>query len=398
MEYGRPIKVLHIIDRWSEGGVRRVVSNISEKLLEDGHQVEVLSYFDTPDTLAGNNGPGRKDSNEGIGITPIGFRRVSVIQAVKRFYEVLNTQQPDIIHDHYGGVWSLLFLTVPRWRRRSLYHVHNEFEVVPGSPDQKRAVRDYLFQRYLLPKYCRVLPVSIPLRSRLLKAQPALQGRCRVVHNSIDPALYEKEHSTGQKVKEVHGIGDRYELLIGNVGRLVYEKGQDTVVEVLGLLRDKGINAAALLVGAGDPVFVGQLREMAEQRGIARHCYFTGHVANSADYYRAMDVFLCTSRQEPFGLTLLEAMACRIPIVGVLPERPGGPDEILSGGHNSLVADRRDAQYIAGQVIRLQEDAELAARVSESGCRTLKYFSHNRMYRVLSDIYRTVVKEAGPQG
>ena len=362
MEYDPPLKVLHIIDSWSEGGVRRVITNISEKLLEDGHQVEVLSYFDTPDTMAGKSGSGGKDSPAGIGFTGMGFRREPPMQTIRRFYEVLNREQPDIIHDHYGGLWSFLFLMVPRWRRRSLYHLHNEFEAVPGSPDQKRVVRDYLFRRYLLPKYGRVVTVSTSLRSRLLKKRPALESRCRVVHNSIDPDRYERVHSTGQNVREAYGIGGRYELLIGNVGRLVYEKGQDTVIEVLGALRGKGINAAALLVGEGDPVFEGRLRKMARQCGIARHCYFAGHVANSADYYRAMDVFLFTSRQEPFGLTLLEAMACRTPIVGVLPEQPGGPEEILSEGHNSLVAVRRDAPYIAGQVLRLHQDVELAAR------------------------------------
>lgn len=102
--------------------------------------------------------------------------------------------------------------------------------------------------------------------------------------------------------------------IIGNVGRLHHDKDQATLLK--GFQRAlPALGQAALLVIMGKGPLEEELKQMAQDLGIAAQVIFTGNVPEAKNYFRAFDVFALTSDHEPFGMVLLEAMAADLPLI-----------------------------------------------------------------------------------
>ena len=108
------------------------------------------------------------------------------------------------------------------------------------------------------------------------------------------------------------------------LGRLVHEKGFDLLLYAAGIAAQRG-TAFELQIGGAGPEG-DALKELAERLGIGGQVHFPGWINDVAGYLADADVFVLPSRREAFGIVVLEAMACGIPIVAT---RTSGPDEIL---------------------------------------------------------------------
>lgn len=384
------MKVLHIVDHWSGGGVPRVIINISEQLIREGHEVKILAYRDgtysSPigEALTVNSGKQR------VAFTTLNASLLTLPATVKKLNKFLRDYQPDIIHDHYGGIWALAYLINKKWAARAIYHVHNEFRVIPDSPDSKRSFRTSLFLRLIIGKYARIVAISKYVKNTITKLTHVEPEKISVVYNSIDAQEFISTRSSNEDVKNQLDLRD-YDVIIGTVGRFVYEKGFDLVLEVMGRLRDSDINAAALFVGEGDADYEQQVKNRARELGIKAHCKFTGRRENVADYMKAMDLFLFCSRQEPFGITLLEAMVCEVPIVAIKQENGGGPDEFLAHDVNALISEKQNPDQLAEFIMSISNDAELRKNLLNGAHKTVHKFTNQKMLIQMMKVYEHVV-------
>jgi glycogen synthase len=121
-----------------------------------------------------------------------------------------------------------------------------------------------------------------------------------------------------------------------------------------------------------DPPYARRLRERAAADDLCAAVRFQPQVtrAEMPALYREHDILLFPSEwEEPFALTLLEAMASGIPIVGTTT---GGSKEILEEGVTGLVFDKGDAAGLARQVRRLASDPELRQAVAREARRRIE--------------------------
>jgi glycosyltransferase involved in cell wall biosynthesis len=153
-------------------------------------------------------------------------------------------------------------------------------------------------------------------------------------------------------------------FVVGVVGRLQPWKRQDTVIRTTRELRLQGIPACALIVGGEafglSPGYGEDLRRLVQELGLEAHVKFTGQVADARPYYAVMDACVNASDAEPFGITVLEAMAVGVPVVA---RRRGGPSEIIDDERTGLLAD----DDLTGALARLAHDHELRTRLGEAG-------------------------------
>jgi glycogen(starch) synthase len=169
-------------------------------------------------------------------------------------------------------------------------------------------------------------------------------------------------------------------------GRLTPEKGVHTVLEAMALLRQDALGRALTLDVVGpdaDPRYARGLRERAERDDIRAAVGFHPQVprAEMPALYREHDVLLFPSEwEEPFALTLLEAMASGIPVVGTLT---GGSREILEERVTGLTFDKGDAAGLARQVRRLVSDAVLRQSVAREA-----RFRIEREFRIETTVER----------
>jgi glycosyltransferase involved in cell wall biosynthesis len=112
-----------------------------------------------------------------------------------------------------------------------------------------------------------------------------------------------------------------------------------------------------------------------------------------AGFYRDADVFLFTSVwPEPFGRTVVEAMASQVVVVGT---RTGGAAEILADGRNALTFEPGDANALAARVMRVTRDPVLRRELARRGRQeALEHFDIKRMTLEIEDFLRCMVDAA----
>jgi glycosyltransferase involved in cell wall biosynthesis len=135
----------------------------------------------------------------------------------------------------------------------------------------------------------------------------------------------------------------------------------------------------------------GELRETARRLGLEGRVGFTGYVEDSAAAMRALDVVVHASTEpEPFGLVIVEAMACGR---AVIASEAGGAAELFSSGVDALGHAPGDAAGLARRIEELAADGGLRARLGAQGRASAeKRFDRARLATELVPIYRAAVR------
>ena len=174
------------------------------------------------------------------------------------------------------------------------------------------------------------------------------------------------------------------------IGQVTRHKGVHTAVEALKLLVQNGHETATLTI-VGDSAakdFQAQLRELISSYALERHVRFTGQVQReeTPQIYQQHDVLIFPSVwDEPFSITVLEAMASGLAVVGTAT---GGSGEIFEDGVNALVFEKENAQQCAACIARLFSDQQLFERVRQQGRFTLE--QKHRLDQMVDTIERSL--------
>jgi glycosyltransferase involved in cell wall biosynthesis len=179
----------------------------------------------------------------------------------------------------------------------------------------------------------RVITVSAALAEEVKWLYGVPDWKLRVVHNGVNCERFDGYVDPGV-VRSRYGIGPLDPTVL-YVGRLTAQKGPDLLLEAVpGILSYRG-DAKVVFVGDGD--MRGALEQRAWQLGVAHAVRFLGAMgANGAlvDLFRSTDVVCVPSRNEPFGVVVLEAWAAGKPVVVT---ENGGPRYLTSHGEDGLV-------------------------------------------------------------
>lgn len=162
-----------------------------------------------------------------------------------------------------------------------------------------------------------------------------------------------------RRSRERWGIAEA-EPLIGCVGCLLPEKGQEFLVRALPQIRASFPSCRLLL--AGDGAARHALERLAEMLGVRMAIHFAGHVGDVSEVYRALDIFVFPSLAEPLGSSLLEAMSWKLPVIAIAS---GAVPEVVEDQRSGLLLPRPDPEAIGEAVVRLISNPELAVRL---GC------------------------------
>jgi glycosyltransferase involved in cell wall biosynthesis len=163
--------------------------------------------------------------------------------------------------------------------------------------------------------------------------------------------------------------------LLGCVGVLLPDKGQQWLIRALAELR-KDL-ADARLVLAGDGPCRGELEKLAAELNLSQAVIFPGFVKDVEAVYAALDVFLLPSFFEAFNNSLLAAMAHQIPCIAF---RRGALTEIIEDGHSGVIVSGPDVSEISRAVKRILLDRTFARQLGEAArARVVFHFTADRM-------------------
>jgi glycosyltransferase involved in cell wall biosynthesis len=157
--------------------------------------------------------------------------------------------------------------------------------------------------------------------------------------------------------RAAHDTPDDAPLLLA-LGRLHRNKAFDVLIDALAELPGH-----YLWLGGVGPLEEA-LRAQADRVGVADRIRFLGWVADTAPLFAASDVFVCSSRHEPFGNIIIEAWLNETPIVAARSEGPGA---LIADDEDGLITPLDDAAAMAGAIRRITGDKSLAIRLADKG-------------------------------
>jgi mannosyltransferase len=217
-----------------------------------------------------------------------------------------------------------------------------------------------------------------------------LKREATVITHGVDTEIYAPPADRAAAFVE-SGLPGRY--AIGCFGRVRAQKGSDVFVDAMVKLLPRYPDFTAVMVGAVTPeqaAFANDLTKRIADAGLASRIIITGELAieEVQRWYRRLTIYAFTSRNEGFGLTLIEAMAAGAALVA---SRAGAAELVVEENVTGKLTPPGDAEALAAALDPLMRDpAAAAAMGARARQRVLEKFSLDVEAGKIAEVYRTL--------
>jgi glycosyltransferase involved in cell wall biosynthesis len=232
----------------------------------------------------------------------------------------------------------------------------------------------------------RVIAISESTRRDVVSRFGLPAERVDVVHCGVDGLFRPLPAAEIESFRQRRGLPGEFIFFIGT---LEPRKNLETLVRayarLLARCRGSGGDAPKLVIGGAKGWYYERVFAAVEELGLVRHVIFPGYVAQEELpwWYGAATLFVYPSYHEGFGLPVLEAMRCGLPVitsnVSSLPE---------VAGDAGLLVGPMDVEELAEAMYRLLQDAALREELSQLGLERAAHFSWERTARETVSVYR----------
>ena len=329
------------------GGSGAVATDLGIALAERGHEVHFITYqqpFRLPAFLP-----------------RIFFHEVDVVRyplfeyppydlaLAVRMHQVVQEHRLDILHAHYAiphatSAWiAKEMLENDDVDVRIITTLHGTDITLVGQDPSFQTITKFSIERS-----DGLTAVSQFLKHETYKAFGCTGCAVEVIHNFVDPVLYNRESHSPQLREQLGSNGDR--AVVMHVSNFRPVKRVRDIVQIFARIRRE---RPAVLVMVGD----GPERTSAEQEArdlnVQDDTYFLGKIDVVAPLLASADLFLLPSQSESFGLSALEALSCGVPVVA---SRVGGIPEVVTDGVTGVLRDVGDVDGMAAASLELLGD------------------------------------------
>jgi glycosyltransferase involved in cell wall biosynthesis len=220
-------------------------------------------------------------------------------------------------------------------------------------------IRNTFLNRFLFKHIVdEIIANSDETRRTILSRNPKLfdENKIKIIYNGIYIDKFDAQDSTN-----IYARKDN-EIIIGNAGRLVKQKGQKYLIELALNLKKRGINYKIIIAGEGK--MENDLRNLVKKNNLQENIEFVGFVENMKSFMDSIDIFVLTSIWEGFGYVLVEAMACSKPVVAF---RISSNPEVIEENVTGYMVDPFDVTSMTDRVVELAENLKLREKMGKAG-------------------------------
>ena len=283
--------------------------------------------------------------------------------------KIIKENNIDIIHSHnYGSkFWSILCkMLMPKLKLFFTIHSITTF-------------RGQNFLKILLHNLFIDENIAISESVKDVSEKYGIKNIKRI-YNGIDVKKYDIVRSSNENCKII------------NVARINHKiKGQDILIKAMNECKNRGYNFKCDLVGGiydyGQPSYE-YLKNLIEELGMQKDVRFLGNRDDVPKLFSQSDIFVLSSREEGFGLTIIEAMSAKIPVIS---SDVFGPKEIIKDG-TGLFFESENFKDLANKIIQLYENKNLRENLVEKAYEYAKGFDMKNMYEKYLAEYEEIIK------
>ena len=369
-------RVLHLIETWGPGGAERVMTDIVAGLPADDWTSVVAPIAD--------GWVSSQARAHGATVVIIPQQRRFDIGYVVALRQLIARERIELVHAHLL-MSSLYGSLAARWAGiPSLATFH-------GSVDVPRASAVLRLKSAILRRTVhRTIFVSEALRADIAPRLGLSADRTGLIHNGVDATNFTPGRDRALRAR--FGIHDDA-IVLGAVGNIRASKAYDVLLHAVARLRDAGLPIHCVIAGqAGWGETQAMVDALMAQLSLESIVHFCGYVDAPQNFLRGVDLFVLSSRSEGFSIATLEAMATGLPVIAT---RCGGPEEIVTHGHDGLLVPVADPAALAGAVQSVLSDPGRRASLGAAARETvLRRFSSQRVVGAYATVYAELLGTA----
>jgi glycosyltransferase involved in cell wall biosynthesis len=242
------------------------------------------------------------------------------------------SKKPDLIHCHLTYPAGFLGAVLnKRMRIPVVITEHSRITNYFRSPLHR------LFVRYAIRNSSATVAVSSSLKSEI---SIRYRRKVEVIHNIVEVERFSIVTPHSQAILNIGFLGG-----LGN-----NNKGLDILLKAATTLNGKNFRYHI----GGDGILLEEYKRMATDLGVSELCTFYGNVLRDeiTGFYSQIDLFILPSRYETFGIVLIEAMACGIPVIATLC---GGPVDIVTT-ETGILIEKENSESLAAAISKMSEN------------------------------------------
>ena len=366
------------------GGSPSAAYYLAFNIAKRGHEISVFT------TSVNSKDSVEKYENVTIYRYGTNFRVISSNISFGRFLKPIK-HDVDVVHTHFdvppGPLAGLRYAKKKNVPLVVTYH--GDWEASYGGLVRRMGVAFH--NKYLVDKVLSYADVIISPSEYYINESRFL-GKYRdkivVIPNGVNLREFDIGHSKEECRKRLRLPLDKKILLF--FGYLAPYKGPDVLVNAMSKIIKHVPDVA--LVFAGKGVMREELEILSKDLGIEKNVRFVGFVEDCLKslYYTAADIFCLPSMMstECYPLTILEAMACGVPIVASMI---GGIPDAVKDGENGLLVQPRDSEVLADTIIYLLENEDVRERMGKNGKEKVKDYSWKKIAEETEKVYEGLI-------
>ena len=366
------------------GGSGVIATELGKMLAEKGHEVHFITSS-TPFRLNKTYANIYSHQVEVNTYSVFQYAPYDIALATK-IAEVIKNEKLDLMHVHYAiphAVCAILGRDMAGSNIGIVTTLHGTDITVLGSDSSlKEAIR------YGIEKSDIVTAVSDSLRDQtydLIKPDKKIE----TVYNFVDEREYFPQDS--KELKAELGIEPDQKVMI-HVSNFRNVKRVQDVVETFSQARQQ-LDCKLLLVGDGPEM--GRIIQQVRDLGLEDHVLFLGKRDSLAEFYNISDIKILLSEKEAFGLVLLEAMACGVPVIG---SNIGGMSEIIEPGVNGYLVELGDTKQAAEYAIEMMSDENKLEELRQGALKTVaERFHSSKILKHYEGLYERLLAKDDTQ-
>lgn len=166
------------------------------------------------------------------------------------------------------------------------------------------------------------------------------------------------------------------------VGRYVHEKGFDLLLESWKTVYEKHPDWQLVFYGSGDTTYY---KKLAKSIGVDKVCSFNGPTKDIKNKYADSNIYALSSRFEGFGMVIIEAMSCGVPVVSFAC--PYGPRYIITNGKDGFLVKEGDTAQLAERICYMIEHPEERIRMGKNATETANKYSIEEIGKQWTELF-----------
>ena len=372
------------------GGIARVVHDLSQRLIKDGHDVTVVTYRDGNTPYFENDKGVKVYRVDNYLIHPNNFidwiMQLNFNMIAKATEIIAKEGKFDCIHAHD---W---LVTYAAKSLKNAFNIPIVATIHATEHGRNNGIHDET-QRYindsewlLTYEATEIIVNSNFMKSDLQRTFGLPYEKINVIPNGIN-----LNNFTG--IERDYDFRRQYamdnEKIILYLGRLVYEKGVQYLIGAMPKILSNYHDSKLIICGKGG--MIDELREEVHNLGIDNKVYFAGYCDSKKvqKMYKCADVAVFPSTYEPFGIVALEAMLAGVPTV---VSDVGGLNEIIRHKENGMKSYAGNSNSIADSVLELLFDPKLCDTVSKNAIKEVKeLYNWNKIAQDTHYVYEQAI-------